>query len=88
MENDDGKGGNTPDPVIWCAGAKPKRRKAMEPVRDLAMVPGPVGLGDRGSFTWPRIDITAADVGRWPFSTGAFGKIGCLFEQSHLAFCC
>ena len=47
----------------------------MDPVRDLAMVPGPVGLGQNGSFKWPRIDITAADIGLWPFSTSALVQL-------------
>ena len=68
--------------MVWCAGARP------DPVRDLAMVPGPIGLGDGGSNKWPRIDITAADVSRWPFSTGALVKTDCLFKQPHLAFYC
>ena len=73
--NEDGKGGNAPDPMCWCAGSKPKKRKAMDPVRDMAMIPGPVGLGRGGSFKWPRIDIGAADVGMWPFSTSSLVKL-------------
>ena len=34
----------------------------MDAVRDLAMVPGLVGLGARGSFKWLCIDITPANV--------------------------
>ena len=79
--NDDGKGGKAPDPMCWCAGSKPKKRKAMDPVRDLAMVPGPVGLGQNGSFKWPRIDITAADIGLWPFSTSALVKLAAFLSS-------
>ena len=66
--NDDGKGGM---PLILCVGAlgPNQRRRLWTQWRDMAMVPGPVGLGRNGSFKWPRIDICAADVGMWPFST-------------------
>ena len=73
--NDDGKGGTAPDPMVWCAGSKSEKRKPMDAVRDLAMLPGPVRLRAGGSFKWPRIDITAADVARWPFSTGVLVKL-------------
>ena len=53
----------------------------MDPVRDLAMVPGPIGLGDGGSNKWPRIDITAADVSRWPFSTRSLVKLTAFFSS-------
>ena len=73
--NDDGKGG-------WCAGSKSKKRKPMDAVRDLAMIPGPVRLGGGGgSFKWPRIDITAADVARWPFSTGVLIKLAAFLSD-------
>ena len=26
--NDDGKGGNAPDPMVWCAGARPKKAQS------------------------------------------------------------
>ena len=45
------------------------------------MVPGPLGFGDIGSFRWPRIDITAADVGRWPFSTGDLVKLAAFLSS-------
>ena len=73
--NDDGKGGNAPDPMVWCAGSESKKRKSMEAVRDLAMIPGPVGLRAHGGFKWPHIDVTVVDVARWPFSTGALIKL-------------
>ena len=47
----------------------------MDAVRDLAVIPGPVRLGAGGSFKWPRIDITAADVARWPFFAGVLVKL-------------
>ena len=53
----------------------------MDALRDLAMIPGPVGLGARGSFQWPRIDITAADVSCWPFSTGVLVKLAAFLSS-------
>ena len=69
--NDDGKGGTAPDPSVWCSGAKGKRRKVFEGVRDFAMIPGPQRLWVGSWFRWPDIVISGDDVGRWPFSVGA-----------------
>ena len=79
--NDDGKGGTAPDPLVWCAGSKSKKRKPMDAVRYLAMIPGPVRLGAGGSFMWPRIDITDADVGCWPCSTGVLVKLAAFLSS-------
>ena len=42
--NHDGNGGTAPDPMVWFAGALPKRRRIVHGVRDLAMLPGPPAL--------------------------------------------
>ena len=49
--NYDGNDGTAPDPVVWSAGALPKRRRLVHAVRDLAMLPGPpaVWTGDSAS---------------------------------------
>ena len=39
--NHDGNDGTAPDPVVWSAGALPKRRRLVHAVRDFAMLPNP-----------------------------------------------
>ena len=63
-----------PDPMVWSAGALPKRRRIVHAVRDLAMLPGPPArwLGDWVAglaFT-----IGADDVARWPYTPGLLVK--------------
>ena len=53
----------------------------MDAVFYLAMIPGPVWLGAGMSFQWPRIDITAADVSCWPFSTGVLVKLAAFLSS-------
>ena len=43
--NHDGNEGNAPGPVVWSAGALPKRRRLVHAVRDLAMLPGTLLFG-------------------------------------------
>ena len=72
--NDNGKGGTAPDPLVLCSGAKDKRWRVLDAVRDFSMLPGQrlwVGCW----FKWPDIFITADDVGRWLFSVGALVKV-------------
>ena len=73
--NDDGKGGIAPHPMVWSSGGRPKLRRAVEAVRDFAMLPGPQRLCTGSWFKWPDIFITADDVSRWPFSIGALEKM-------------
>ena len=42
--NHDGNEGIALDPVVWSAGALPKRRRLAHAVRDLAMLPGPPAI--------------------------------------------
>ena len=44
MVNHDGRDGTAPDPLVWSAGAHPKRRWLVHAVRDLAFLPGPPGI--------------------------------------------
>ena len=46
MVNHDGGPGTAPDPLVWYAGALPKRRRLVHAVRDRAFLPGPPGLWD------------------------------------------
>ena len=51
--NDDGKGGTAPDPLVWCAGSKRKKRRVVEAVRDFAVILGPQRLWVGSWFRWP-----------------------------------
>ena len=79
--NDDGRGGLAPDPMVWSAGGKRKRRKPIEAVRDYAMLPGPQRLWTGGWFRWPVIIITEDDVARWPFSSGCLVKLAAFLSS-------
>ena len=87
IANDDGKGegrrgeGTAPDPLVWCSGAKGKRRRVVEAVRDFAMLPGHQRLWVGGWQRWPVFTIPGDDVGRWPFSVGALVKVAAFFSN-------
>ena len=38
--NHDGREGTAPDPLVWSAGAHPKRRRLVHAIRDRAFLPG------------------------------------------------
>ena len=44
--NHDGRDGIAPDPLVWSAGAHPKRRRLVHAVRDQAFLPGPPNIWD------------------------------------------
>ena len=73
--NDDGRGGLAPDPMVWSAGGRHKRRRPVEAVTDYAMLPGPQRLWVGGWIQWPVIRITEDDVSSWPFSPGCLVKL-------------
>ena len=79
--NDDGQGGLAPDPMVWSAGGKHKRRRPIDSVRDYAMLPGPRRLWVGSWFQWPVINITEDDVARWPFSTGCLVKFAAFLSS-------
>ena len=57
--NHDGRDGTAPDPLVWSAGAYPKRRRLVHAVRDRAFLPGPPGIWDS---EW--VSIPASAVSR------------------------
>ena len=81
--NEDGKGGVAPDPTVWSAGGKHKRRRPVEAVRDFAMLPGPQRLWSGGWFKWPDIYISEDDADYWPFSIGALVKLTAFLSSLH-----
>ena len=58
----DGNNGTAPDPMVWSAGALPKRRRLVHAVRDLAMLLGPPAFWLGGWVAGPAVDIGAEDV--------------------------
>ena len=79
--NDGGRGGLAPDPLVWSAGGRHKRRRPVDAVRDYAMLPGPQRLWVGGWFQRPVIRITGDDVGRWPFSSGCLVKLAAFLSS-------
>ena len=58
--------GTAPDPLVWSAGALPKRRRFVHAVRDRAFLPGPPGIWDS--------DWVPEDVALWPYTPGLLVK--------------
>ena len=81
MVNDDGRGGLAPDPMVWSAGGRQKRRRPVEAVRDYAVLPGPQRLWVGDWLRWPEIHITEEDVGRWPFSPSCLVKLAAFLSS-------
>ena len=71
--NHDGPG-VAPDPLVWSAGARPKRRRPLCAVRDRAFLPGPPGIWDSGWVTVPSSVICADDIALWPYTPGNLVK--------------
>ena len=66
--NHDGRDGTAPDPLVWSAGALPKRRRLVHAVRDRAVLPGPPGIGDSEWVNVPASAICAEDIAHWPYT--------------------
>ena len=70
MVNHDGRDGTAPDPLVWSAGAHPKRRRLVHAVRDRAFLPGPPGIW-RGSWVnIPASAISDDDIAHLPYAPG------------------
>ena len=63
-----------PDPLLWSAGALPKRRRLVHAVRDRAFLPGPPGIWDSEWVNVPAPAVSADDVAHWPCTTGLLVK--------------
>ena len=68
--NHDGIDGTAPDPMVWSAGALPKRRRVVHAVRDLAMLPGPPALWLGDWVAGPAVTIGVDDVAQWSYTPG------------------
>ena len=72
--NHDGSPGTALDPLVWSAGAVPKRRRLVHAVRDRAFLPGPPGLWDSDWVNIPVSAISAAEIALWPYTPGLLVK--------------
>ena len=72
--NHDWNVGTAPDPMVWSAGALPKRRRIVHAVRNLAMLPGPTALWLGEWVAGPTVTIGADDVAHWPHTPGLLIK--------------
>ena len=54
--------GTAPDPIVWSAGALPRRRRLVHAVRNLAMLPGPLALWLGERVTGPAVTDGVDDV--------------------------
>ena len=70
----DGNDGTAPDPLVWSAGALPKRHRLVHAVRDNAMLPGAPATWAPGWFKIPASAISAEDVAHWPYSVSLLVK--------------
>ena len=48
-----------PHPLVCSAGGLPKRRRVVDVVRNVALLPGPVHIGDSGWVGVPPSAVTA-----------------------------
>ena len=72
--NHDGLGGTAPDPLVWSAGAHPKRRRLVHAVCDRAFVPGPPDIWSSDWFQVPVAAIYVEDIALWPYTPGLLFK--------------
>ena len=72
--NHDGREDTAPDPLVWSAGARPKRRRLVHAVRDRAFLPGPPGIWESEWLHVPSFAVSADDVAHWPYSLGLLVK--------------
>ena len=72
--NHDGRSVTAPDPLVWSAGALPKRRRLVHAVRDRAFLPRPPGIWDSDWVNIPASAISAADIALWPYTPGLLVK--------------
>ena len=74
MVNHDGREGTAPDPLVWSAGARPKRRRLVHAIRDRAFLTGPPGIWDSECVTVPVTAICDDDIAHWPYTPGLLVK--------------
>ena len=83
MVNHEDEIGTAPDPLVWSAGALPKRRRLVHAVRDRAFLPGPAGTWVGEWVALPAAPVTAEDVETWPYSVGILVKLVAFLGSLH-----
>ena len=83
--NHDDRDGVALHPLVWSAGACPKRCRLVHAVRDRAFLPGPPGIWDSEWVTMPATVICAEDIVHWPYNPGLLVKWVTFFRSSALA---
>ena len=73
--NCDDSSGLAPHTLVWSAGGLPKRRRIVDVVRNVALLPGPLHLWDSGWVGVPPVAVTAEDICLWPYSVGTLVKL-------------
>ena len=71
--NHDGWDGTAPDPLVWSAGAHPKRRRLVHAVQDQAFLPRPPGIWGSEWVNVPASSVFAEDVAHWPYTYPSLG---------------
>ena len=79
----DDSSGLAPHPLVWSAGCLPKRRRIVDVVRNVALLPGPLHLWDIGWISLPPVAVTAEDVCLWPYSVGILAKLVTFLGSLH-----
>ena len=74
MVSHDGSEGTAPDPLVWSAGALPKRRRLVHAVRDRALLPRPPTIWESEWVNAPASAVSADDIAHWPYTTGPLVK--------------
>ena len=70
----DGRDGTVPDPLVWSAGALPKRRRLFHAVRDRAFLHGPPGIWCSEWYQVPAAVVCDEDIVLWPYTPGLLVK--------------
>ena len=81
--NHDGFAGTAPDPMVWCAGSMPKRRRLVHAVRDLALLPGPPTIWLGEWVASPFVTIGDDDIAHWPYTPSLLIKWVSLLGSLH-----
>ena len=67
--------GTAPDPLVWSAGALPKRRRVVHAVRNHAFLPRLAGVWEGEWIALGSAHVTADDVEVLPYSVGLVVKL-------------
>ena len=81
--NCDDSSGLAPHPLVWSAGGLPKRRRIVDVVRNVALLPGPLHLLESDWVSVFPAAVTAADVCLWPYSVGVSFKLTAFLGSLH-----